>query len=456
MLPSLPTRRDQKAPQKSRWPLRAVALQTHAMLERARTNATSWTSLVAMAVLAACSGVAAVPSRGLQRGSPAPLANSAGPLPARSSEPSAVPPPAPADESVAPAVVGDSNVIPAKEVTEAPSNGPSTPPANTGAVATAVPPAPEVPAATTASAAAPATAGEAELREQLATAADPVPAAHELVARLGADERFDEALAVVVAARQRSDSLKLGVLQASVLRDLGQRHAALAELLRVRSEVGDAGFAVALQLEVAELQWLEGQKADAVATLGKLRSALDDRVPAATRARIERLASEIGASAVPRTIAGRDLLGNLRGAPSATARLAALDRLMREGGEPELQQRAIQVAAGDEASSVRARAVQLATPAAADREQFCRIALADPAALVRRFAVARTVELLGDAAARMLLDRLAVETDEALFVAIDAALSRLLPGNEPHPLAGGDANSRREVVAGWQRVLEGK
>jgi hypothetical protein len=156
-------------------------------------------------------------------------------------------------------------------------------------------------------------------------------------------------------------------------------------------------------------------------------------------AKLERLANEVGASAAPRTIAVRDLLGNLRGASSATARLAALDRLVRADADPEVQRRAILVAAGDEASSVRARAVQLAAPTEADREEFCRVALADAAPLVRRFAVARTVELLAGASARLLVERLAVETDDALFVALDAALCRVVPGNEPHPLAGGDA-----------------
>lgn len=301
-----------------------------------------------------------------------------------------------------------------------------------------------------------ASAGEAELREQLATAADPVPAAHELVARLGADERFADALAVVAAARQRSDSPWLPVLQASVLRDLGQRHAALAELLQLRSKVGAESFAPALQIEVAELQWLEGQKAEAAATLASLRAAIGATAPAPVLAKLERLANEVGAAAAPRTIAVRDLLGNLRGAPTATARLAALDRLVRADADPEAQRRAIQVAAGDEASSVRARAVQLAAPSEPEREGFCREALADAAPLVRRFAVARTVELLGGAGTGLLFERLAVETDESLFVAIDAALCRVVPGNEPHVLAVGDAAQRREVVAKWQRVLEGR
>lgn len=304
--------------------------------------------------------------------------------------------------------------------------------------------------------ASPASAGEAELREQLALAADPVPAAQELVVRLAADERFDEALAVVAAARRRSDSPMLSVLQASVLRDLGQRHAALAELLQLRNQVGAASFAPALQIEIAELQWLEGQKSEAAATLTSLRSAVGDSAPAAILAKLERLASEVGAASAPRTIAVRDLLGNLRGAPTATARLDALDRLMRVDADAEVQRRAILVAAGDEASSVRARAVQLAAPAEADREEFCRVALADAAPLVRRFAIARTVELLGGAGTRVLVERLAVETDESLFVALDAALCRVVPGNEPHPLAGGDAAQRREVVGKWQRVLEGR
>ncbi|MFN7590490.1 MAG: hypothetical protein ACK501_14285 [Planctomycetota bacterium] len=389
-----------------------------------RTNARWWITWPALAVLAGCSGVAAVPSRGLQRGAPPPLA-------------------------AAPAPVATAATPAAREVVSAPQ--PATPVATAAPVAEA-----PQPGAANPPAANPAGAGEAELREQLALAADPVPAAQELVVRLGAGERFDEALAVVAAARQRSDSPLLSVLQASVLRDLGQRHAALAELLQLRGKVGAAAFAPALQIEVAELQWLEGQKAEASATLTSLRSAVGDSAPAAVLAKLERLANEIGAAAAPRTIAVRDLLGNLRGAPTATARLDALDRLMRVDADAEVQRRAILVAAGDEASSVRARAVQLAAPAEADREEFCRVALADAAPLVRRFAIARTVELLGGAGTRVLVERLAVETDESLFVALDAALCRVVPGNEPHPLASGDAGQRREVVGKWQRVLEGR
>jgi len=365
------------------------------------------------------------------------------------------------------ATPGASEVVPglqpaAPVATAAPSTSPDPAAAPAAAVepssasATAPVAAGPSPSAANPPVASPASAGEAELREQLALAADPVPAAQELVVRLAADERFDEALAVVAAARRRSDSPWLSVLQASVLRDLGQRHAALAELLQLRNQVGVASFAPALQIEIAELQWLEGQKSEAAATLTSLRSAVGDSAPAAILAKLERLASEVGAAPAPRTIAVRDLLGNLRGAPTATARLDALDRLMRVDADAEVQRRAILVASGDQASSVRARAVQLAAPAEADREEFCRVALADAAPLVRRFAIARTVELLGGAGTRVLVERLAVETDESLFVALDAALCRVVPGNEPHPLAVGDAAQRREVVGKWLRVLEGR
>lgn len=423
------------------------------MLVSVRTNAGWWITWPVLAVLAGCSGVAAVPSRGLQRGAPPPMAAPPSPPPLAAAG-TGVP-------EVGGAEVRGSEVRPAGEVAPAPAPAPApsatatatAPPraAAPAAVAEAPPP-----SATNPPAADPANAGEAELREQLATAADPVPAAHELVARLGAEDRYTDALAVVAAARQRSDSPLLPVLQASVLRDLGQRHAALAELLQLRSKVGAASFAPTLQIEVAELQWLEGQKAEAAATLTSLRAEVGGSAPAAVLSKLERLANEVGASAVPRTIAVRDLLGNLRGAPTATARLAALDRLVRADADPEVQRRAILVAAADEASSVRARAVQLAAPTEADREEFCRVALADTAPLVRRFAVARTVELLGGVGARLLVERLAVETDESLFVALDAALCRVVPGNEPHPLAGGDSAQRREVVVKWQRALEGR
>jgi adenylosuccinate lyase len=77
------------------------ALQTAAMLVCVRTNARWWITWPALVVLAGCSGVAAVPSRGLQRGAPPPLVAAPSP-PALAVTPSAravVPELPPVDEA---------------------------------------------------------------------------------------------------------------------------------------------------------------------------------------------------------------------------------------------------------------------------------------------------------------------------------------------------------------------
>lgn len=456
--------------------LRPPRYKLPSMRVRLRVQAGWWIALASLVVATGCSGVSRVPSRGLQRGAaPAPVVGSAAPGPTVAG-PTVVGP------AVGSAVAGPTDVEPTIGSTSAPAADETvagTPARSESASAPAPAPvarpnAPAVADAAPASAAAAggepgrgaeagrdqplavAAAGEAELREQLATAADPTPAATALVARLADEERHDEALAVVSTARQRSDSPLLVVLQASVLRDLGQRHAALAELLQLRSRLGDAGFSPGLLLEVAELQWLEGHKPEASATLSAVRQLAGDTLTSALRSDLDRLTAEVASSAAPRTIRARDLLGNLRGAPSATARLDALARLMKEQAEPQLRERAVMIAAGDDASSVRARAVQLANPAERDRDEFCRIALTDPAPLVRRFAIGRTVELLGPAAAALLVGRLEVETDAGVCEALDAALCRIVPGQSPDPAAGGDAAARAGVVARWRRLLEGR
>jgi hypothetical protein len=293
---------------------------------------------------------------------------------------------------------------------------------------------------------------ERELRRELATAADPSGAALDLAQALVGAERVDEALAAVDAAlaRVRNDTLR--VARAGLLRDLGQRHAAVAELRSLRRDVGPGALHPAALFELAELEWLEGEPEACQATLQQLQTEhARHSWFTANAVRREQLAAAVARGGPPRHIGLRDLFGNLRGAPLATERLAVLDQVQRSAVSAEAKSRAIAIAIADESPAVRARAVQLAAPPPAAAAAFCEGALADGAVLVRRAAIVRTVELLGAGARPVLLRALAAEPDAAVFVGMHEALARLAGVTEPlDPRAVADASARAEVVARWR------
>lgn len=200
---------------------------------------------------------------------------------------------------------------------------------------------------------------------------------------------------------------------------------------------------------------MEGDAKAATATLQAAQAAATGVEHAATRALAEGLAGELTKNPRPRLLQIRDLLGSLRGAESPRDRLATLESLWRaEEVDAEVRRRALAIASSDEAASVRARAVQLVNPAPGDAAEFVVAALADRDGLVRRYAVARAEQLLGAAAAPLLVDQLQREGDEATFTAIDAALCRLVGGRDAEPFAGADAEGRRRVAAAWRQHLE--
>ncbi len=303
----------------------------------------------------------------------------------------------------------------------------------------------------------PPVADESDLREELASAADPTAAALELAAGLAGAERVHEALAVVdtALARVRNDVLR--ATRAGLLRDLGQRHAAVAELRSLRHDVGAAAMAPELLFALAELEWLEGDAAASAATQRQLTAA-HARHPwmAANRAARDALAAEVARGGRPTRLQLRDLLGNLRGAPLATERIAVLELLHRSprtatAAHDAVRERAIAIAVGDVSPAVRTRAVQLATPARDQYAEFCAGAFADPEPLVRRAALARTVELLGADARPLLLACLAVEQDPPTFVAVHDALAALAGVSEPlDEGAAATAAARAEIVARWR------
>ena len=78
-------------------------------------------------------------------------------------------------------------------------------------------------------------------------------------------------------------------------------------------------------------------------------------------------------------------------------------------------------------------------------------ALADEAALVRRFAAERTAELEPVTAVPALLDALRREQDPAAFLALHESLRQLL-GDAPSFLAGDEQDSaaRARLAADWE------
>lgn len=281
---------------------------------------------------------------------------------------------------------------------------------------------------------------ERALRALLATAADPTGAALELAELLTAREAPDEALAVVESALARRQSASLRVARVDLLRDLGQRHLAVAELRTVVTDLTVPATPPDLLFDLAELEWLEGNRAAA-------RTALDALVAQhaatdwflANKRQVTSLRDEVATAAMPRRIRVRDLFGNLRGAPSAVTRVKTLEGLVGDpsatssaasspassaAAEPGRAARAVAIALGDESPAVRTRAVQLAAPEPDVASAFCAAALVDPSPLVRRAAVVRTEELLGAAAVPVLLTALATEADPACFRALHEALGR--------------------------------
>lgn len=298
---------------------------------------------------------------------------------------------------------------------------------------------------------------EADLRRELATAADPTPAALELVALLTESERCAEALAALEAARLRVPSPALRIARAGVLRDLGQRHLAVRELRALRRELGAAALHPHLLFELAELEWLEGDGDGAQQTLRELAATHgEDEWTKTHRAAREDLMRACQMAERPRRLAIRDLLGNLRGAPLATERLAVLEQLVRGTGlEPaargELTAKAVAIALVDEAEAIRARAVQLAALPQDDLAEFCQEALSDASPMVRQFAMQRCRELPRELAIPLLLHHLASESSWSVWQAAHGALQSWHPRLAPLSTQSvATAEDRQRVLAAWR------
>jgi hypothetical protein len=299
---------------------------------------------------------------------------------------------------------------------------------------------------------------ERELRDAFAAAPEDDRPAQELAAFLAADERHAEALVVVDLALQRGGSEALQIVRAGLLRDLGQRHAALATLEALRAAGAD--LHPGLWLELAELAWLEGENESARRLVAELR---EDPAHAAwlrdAGAEAQRLLAAIAAGDGVLRMRVRDLLGNLRGAPLASERIAALERLLDESGlDPTaydaVAENALAIALHDVSPAVRASAVRGAPERNGLAADACAVGLADGAALVRVVASERAAAVLAADALPALTAALAVETDASAFAALHAAVRRLLPALAPLPAgAAADSEGRAQAVAVVQSRL---
>ncbi len=305
-------------------------------------------------------------------------------------------------------------------------------------------------------------ADERSWREQLANASDPTEAALALAAMLVAEERCAEALTVIDTALQRVRPSALRVARAGLWRDLGQRHLAVSELRALRRDAGAGAMHARVLLELAELEWLEGERDAAAATLRELQAehGTDARWHELAAGH-QRLADEIAAGTHSR-MRIRDLLGNLRGAPIVTERMAVLAQLLavdqlNERERADLCERVLAITFADESPAVRARALQLANVAPELAHDVCAAGLTDEAALVRQVAVDRAIAWLGSGARDLLLTSMACEGDPAAFRTIDGALAGLfggLFGKAPsEPAAADTAEGRARILAAWRTRL---
>jgi hypothetical protein len=271
---------------------------------------------------------------------------------------------------------------------------------------------------------------EAELRAQLAVGDDPVAAALALVHALDTEERLSEALPVLDRAlERRPGEPSLLVARAGVLRDLGRRHLAVAELGTLLGIAGDAAVHPGLLFELAELQWLEGDRSGSMATLSRIRQAHARHDWLREHAdELDGLQQELEHAPGPLRLRARDLLGNLRGCPDALERLRALETLVRLGGA--VAARAAAAGLADDDPLVRAAAVRHAEVVDEALPELCATALADPAALVRGAGAARAAALTPANAIALLLPVLAAESDADAFVAECAALRRATRSGE--------------------------
>ncbi|MGE3174085.1 MAG: hypothetical protein AB7O97_15770 [Planctomycetota bacterium] len=296
---------------------------------------------------------------------------------------------------------------------------------------------------------------EAVLRTELATAADPTGPALELVRMLDAEQRLGAALGVLEAAqRRRPDEPRLAVARAGVLRDLGRRGLAAAQLRRVWDDLGPVGLHPGLVYELVELDWLRGDFDGARQALEALRRDYAAHpFVADNEARLDDAWQRIARAEAPAQVKVRDLLGDLRGDPDPRVRHHALTLLV--GMDGPVAERALQAALVDPDPDLRCIGVHRARVAAADLADFCAMALSDPAPQVRLAGAERATALPRHEATALLLPTLAAEADAATFAELNEILRRATGSGRMWTAAAvAEPATRAAIVAEWRTVWE--
>ncbi|MCK5944742.1 MAG: hypothetical protein KAI24_22325, partial [Planctomycetes bacterium] len=113
-------------------------------------------------------------------------------------------------------------------------------------------------------------ATERDLRNAFAAAVDPSDAALQLASFLVHQERYPEALHICDLALERKRSVPVRLARAGLLRDVARNDLAAVELRDVVRELGRERVSAGTLLELAQVEWLAGQRDEAGATMRDL------------------------------------------------------------------------------------------------------------------------------------------------------------------------------------------
>lgn len=308
---------------------------------------------------------------------------------------------------------------------------------------------------------------ERTLRNAFANATDVTEPALKLASFLVRKERYPEARHVLdqaidrIPADQRAASSDLRLARAGLLRDVARNDLAMVELRAVVRERGRSRVAPGTLFELAQVEWLAGEREAANVTM---RDLLRLHVDSAFLVDNAAWLREWHVRIENRTVADdggelRDAFALLRAAPVVTGRMRILDALARpqasgpDDGRRPVRLRAIGIACADESPAVRTRAVQLADANGLDNLVFWRAAMADDSPLVRRFGAYGAARQHGERAAGALLRAMADEQDPSAFAGMHAAMARALSVDAP-PCAAENEEGRSNAVAMWRKQCE--
>lgn len=305
---------------------------------------------------------------------------------------------------------------------------------------------------------------ERALRNAFADAGDVTEPALQLASFLVRKERYPEALHVLDLAigRSRDDERPapagLRLARAGLLRDVARNDLAMVELRGVVRERGRERVAAGTLLELAQVEWLAGERDAAKATMRDLlRVHVDRPFLRDNAAWVREWRNRIENQSVTDDSGDlRDAFALLRAAPLVTGRIRILDALARpqasgpDDGRREVRLLAIKIACADESAAVRTRAVQLADANGVDNLPFWRAAMADEAPLVRRYGAYGAVRRHGERAVDAVLAAMAAEQDPATFAALHAAMAKALDVAPP-PCADENEEGRANAVAMWRK-----